>query len=181
MSSNITTLREVAFLTPGYAFKSVDFGEYENKVIKIGDILPETICESLSGVNILSYPVDKLEKYLCRRGDYLVAMTGNTIGKVGRIVSGKAYANQRVLKVSAITDVLDPGYLWGILSSSDFYNHIISHIDSHSAQPNISASSIGSFVIELPKLEKQQQASSVLMRLEKKIELNNRINDYLAA
>ncbi len=182
MGCEITTLSEVAELTPGFAFKSRDFRKgARSKVIKIGDIQHETKEEDLTDVDADGYNDNQLSHYLVKKGDCLVAMTGNTIGKVGRMRSGVAYANQRVLKVTAKTDRLDSGYLWMLLLHPKFHNHVLSFIDSHSAQPNISAKSIGKYIFPLPDLQTQRRISAILVAIDSKIALNNRTNDYLAA
>lgn len=94
MGCNAAQLSEIADLIPGFAFKSREFKEANSKAIRIGDITPEIDERSLPSVDTSSYSGERLLKHLCRPGDYLVAMTGNTIGKVGRMVAGAAYANQ---------------------------------------------------------------------------------------
>ena len=179
MDNKAFSLAAVATLTPGFAFKSKEFGSGFARAIKIGNISREISFCDLPIVDTSNYDIDKLKKYECSRGDFLVAMTGNTIGKVGRMVTGTAYANQRVLKISA-TDKIESGFLWAVLCTADFHSHVLSHIDSHSAQPNISAKSIGEYEVKLPNLTVQKRIASVFMSIEKKIELNKRTNDYLA-
>ena len=175
------TLSEVTTLTPGFAFKSKDFKNGNMPVLKIADIQGQVRCSNVSKVNTDAYTHAKLEKYLVKPGDCLVAMTGNTIGKIGRVSEGTGLINQRVLKINpADNKILDSEYLWGLLQLNSFHRHIINHIDSHSAQPNISASSIGKFSFDLPELNTQIKISKILASIRKKAELNNRINDYLA-
>lgn len=174
------TLSEVTTLTPGFAFKSKDFKNGNMPVLKIADIQGQVRCSNVSKVNTDAYTHAKLEKYLVKPGDCLVAMTGNTIGKIGRVSEGAGLINQRVLKINpADNKILDSEYLWGLLQLNSFHRHIINHIDSHSAQPNISASSIGKFSFDLPELNTQIKISKILASIRKKAELNNRINDYL--
>ena len=91
-------LSDVCELIAGFAFKSQHFGNHSDKVIKITNITPPTVdMKSLVGVDVSQYNNDKLKKYIVRRGDYVLAMTGATIGKIGRIQEGEAYINQRVL------------------------------------------------------------------------------------
>lgn len=175
----MVTLSEVGILTPGYAFKSKDFGEHQAKVIKITDIKPDLSPDSLCGVNTSNYDDCKLQKYIVREGDYFIAMTGS-IGKVGRLSSGQAYLNQRVLGVRA-TQEIDSEFLWFMLNTKEFNDHLLTHVDSHSVQANISAKSVGSFQFNLPSLANQRKLTTILAPIEKQIELNNRINDYLAA
>lgn len=171
-------LSDVAELTPGFAFKSTDFGEYSHKAIKITNISREGYSDAFPGVDIDAYPAGKLDKYLIGEGDYYLAMTGS-IGKVGRLVRGSAYLNQRVLGLKAKSQI-DADYLWFVLNSADFHRHLLTHIDSHSVQANISAESVGSFEFDLPPMNVQLRIGFVLGSFDKKIIANNRINGYLA-
>lgn len=115
------TLSEVATLTPGFAFKSKDFKNGNMPILKIADIQNQVRCSNASKVNIDAYTHAQLKKYLVKPGDCLVAMTGNTIGKIGRVSEGKGLINQRVLKVNPTDDkVLDSEYLWGLLQLNFF-------------------------------------------------------------
>ena len=89
-------LGEIADITPGFAFKSKDFGQTGELVVKIKDIAPPYIdLTNADHVDLSSYDKNKLSKYLLYEGDYVVAMTGATIGKVGKLKTDKcAYLNQ---------------------------------------------------------------------------------------
>ncbi len=175
-------LNETCDLIAGYAFKSKDFGNYPTKVLKIADINPPFVSsEKSSGVDLSNYDVDKLEKYIVKKGDYILAMTGATIGKMGRYVSdGHAYLNQRVLKFKPNKSI-DSDFLYYVLCGRLFAKYIINHIDSESAQPNISAGTIGKYRFNLPNFETQQKIASILSSLDSKIENNRKICANLEA
>ena len=175
-------LNEICDLIAGYAFKSKDFGNYPTKVLKIADINPPFVSsEKSSGVDLSNYDVDKLEKYIVKKGDYILAMTGATIGKMGRYVSdGHAYLNQRVLKFQPYQSI-DSDFLYYVLCGRLFAKYIINHIDSESAQPNISAGTIGKYRFNLPNFETQQKIASILSSLDSKIENNRKICANLEA
>ena len=171
-------LGDVCELIPGFAFKSKDFGNYVTKVIKIKDIQPPFVdIEGADGVCLLNYDVSKLSKFLIHKGDFILAMTGATIGKIGRYVDNTpSYLNQRVLKFSPKSFV-DFNYIYYYLSNPIFHSYVLNHVDSESAQPNISAKTIGKYPVLLPSLEEQKSISSILRSLDDKIEINRRIND----
>ena len=175
-------LNETCNLIAGYAFKSKDFGNYPTKVLKIADINPPFVSsEKSSGVDLSNYDVDKLDKYIVKKGDYILAMTGATIGKLGRYVSDEhAYLNQRVLKFKPYKSI-DSDFLYYVLCGRLFAKYIISHIDSESAQPNISAGTIGKYRFNLPNFETQQKIASILSSLDSKIENNRKICANLEA
>ncbi len=172
-------LGDVCDLIAGFAFKSKDFGDYPDKVIKITNIEPPFVnMDNLAGVDLTNYNKNKLEKFKVRPGDYVLAMTGATIGKLGRICSGNAYINQRVLMFRP-KECIDKCFLYYILSKYQFTQYIFNHIDSESAQPNISATTIGKYEFSLPPVEMQKKIAEVLGALDDKIELNNKINNNL--
>ena len=175
-------LEETTDFIAGYAFKSKDFGSYENKVVKIKDIQPPFVSiASIDGVNIHEYDISKLAKYLVYKNDFLLAMTGATIGKIGRYIYDKpVYLNQRVLKFMPKVG-FDSDFIYYSLISDSFQKFIINHIDSDSAQPNISANTIGKYRLYIPDITIQKKISHALKVLDSKIELNRRINDNLKA
>ena len=173
-------LCEICDLIPGFAFKSADFGDYSTKAIKIGDIQPPYVNRtSMSGVNIEVYDKNKLSKFLVKRGDFVLAMTGATIGKIGRYIDQEpAYLNQRVLLFRPNGDV-NPKFVYYSLLSPLFQQYVINHIDSETAQPNISGRSVSGYEIALPSRKEQDRIASILSTIDDKIELNTRINHNL--
>lgn len=172
-------LGDVCDLIAGFAFKSKDFGDYPDKVIKITNIEPPFVnMTNLSGIDISKYDKNKLEKFIVQKGDYVLAMTGATIGKLGRVYSNWAYINQRVLLFKSNTKA-DKNFLYYILADYNFSQYVINHVDSESAQANISATTIGKYEFSLPPLDIQKKIAGVLGALDDKIELNNKINANL--
>lgn len=173
-------LGDIADITPGFAFKSKDFGQTGELVVKIKDIAPPYIeLANADHVDLSSYDKNKLNKYLLCEGDYVVAMTGATIGKVGKLKTDKyAYLNQRVAKIKAKEGVCDD-FVYFSICGDDFQSFIQNNIDSNSAQENISANSIGRFPVSLPPLNEQRRIASILSSLDDKIDLLHRENATL--
>lgn len=175
-------LGEIAEITPGFAFKSKDFGPTGELVVKIKDIIPPYIDLSNSDrVDLANYDLNKLKKYLLSEGDYVVAMTGATIGKVGKMKTHqKAFLNQRVAKIKAKDGFCDD-FVYYSISGNDFQTFIQNNIDSNSAQENISANSIARFPVILPSIDEQRHIASILTSLDDKIDLLRRENATLEA
>ena len=175
-------LGDVCDLIAGFAFKAGDFGDYPQKVVKIGDINPPHVTyASMSGIDLSKYDVKKLEKFKVQYGDYVLAMTGATIGKVGKYIdSAFSYLNQRVLMFKPKPEV-DAQFVNYVVCSAYFRQYVMNHIDSESAQPNISATTIGKYEFLLPSLDEQHRIATILSSLDDKIENNNRINRNLEA
>ena len=140
----------------GYAFDSrllkVD---YKFAVIRIGDIKGGTIdylgCQGVDD-NI------GLEEYRIKKNDILLAMSGATVGKVGlSSTNSEAYINQRV----GIIRTAFPAYLFYCLNTKAFKDYIILMANG-SAQPNVSGSSYGEFIIPYPSFSIQKRIVSFL-------------------
>ena len=172
-------LGEVCDFIAGFAFKANDFGNYSSKVIKIGDINPPYVnFATMIGVDMSNYDREKLQRYEVCYDDFVLAMTGATIGKVGRYIEKTpAYLNQRVLLFRPFA--AQNKYIYHLVCSESFHKYVINHIDSESAQPNISAATIGKYEFYLPPLSIQERIANILSSLDDKLECNRRINDNL--
>ena len=172
-------LGDIAEIIPGYAFKSTDFLSGENIVIKIKDIEPPFI-DVTNADKVRFKPNDK---YRLEYGDFVLAMTGATIGKVGinNTHISNVYINQRVCKFIPNEGLCDKNYLYYLLNTDAFRNFIYKNIDSSSAQPNIGHPSILKFEHYFPNIEEQKRIGNLLSSLDQKIALNRKINDNLEA
>lgn len=82
--------------------------------------------------------------------------------------------------LSANEDRVVPEYLYRFLTQDSVTNYLQAVGEtSTSTYPSIKPSDIGSLEIQLPSLEEQKVISKILSDLDKKIEVNNQINDNL--
>jgi type I restriction enzyme S subunit len=177
------TLADIADIIPGFAFKGEHFSDDgEEKVIKIKDIQEPFIdLGNATQVLIKNYSEKKLQKFLISKGDFAIAMTGATIGKIGKFIDNKsAYINQRVAKFDAKKNS-DKGFIYYIVRNPDFKNFVLNNIDSQSAQGNISSSSLGKYKFFCPPLPEQKAIAAILGALDDKIEANCKMNATLEA
>ena len=180
---HVKPLGTVAKVRSGYAFKSKDMGAVGIPVIKIKNITPPTVditdCERVPEAVITGIP--RAERFELKGGDTLIAMTGATVGKVGKFpqTHGKYFLNQRVGKVY-LTDPneTDYRYIYYILSQDVFVRQMLGIADG-SAQANISGSQIESLKVPLPPLPEQKRIAGILGSLDDKIELNHKMNATL--
>ena len=172
-------LGEICTIVPGYAFKATDFGKGLNYVIKIKDIMPPYI-DILHSEKVETV-IDK--KYEIKYGDFVMAMTGATIGKIGKLQidsESKVYINQRVCKF--IPEAFcDKEYLYYKLNTQEFQQFIYNNVDSKLAQPNIGHPTIYKYELELPLLSEQRRIGQFLKAIDDKIALNHSINHNLEA
>lgn len=141
------TLNAITGYLSGYAFKSAEFKDEGNGVIRIKNIGSNTI-----DLNDVAYIDDayanKQSKFLLNAGDLLIAMTGATIGKVGIMPMSEKryYLNQRVGKF--VTD--NTAFLNCFFNSTYGINQVV-NIAGGAAQPNISAQQILDIELNVPE------------------------------
>lgn len=122
------------------------------------------------------------QDYILCGGDLVVTMTdlskaGDTLGYPALIpiTNGRVYLhNQRIGLVSILApDKLDRGYLYYLLCSDAYRNHILATA-SGSTVRHTSPTRICDFLVELPPLKEQQATAETLRALDDKIEHNRR-------
>ena len=157
-------LCEVLKIQGGFAFKSSSFGHNGiTKVLRIGDIKSSIDLDKFKGVYSEETP-DK--KYLVKKNDFLMALSGATFGKVGKVVSeGIGHINQRVATFRT-NQCLE--YFFQLVQSQDFKNYITS-IPTASAQPNISNDDIGNYIGLIPTENEQYKIANFLSTIDNKI------------
>ena len=166
---------DVCDVLPGFAFKSVDLGQEGIPVIKIGNI---TDSHSVDVASAQCLPenlyMERHKKYLLKDGDILIAMTGATAGKVGRIrcpADQIMLLNQRVAKINP--KGLNPDFFWSAIST-DRYRTVFYGLGGGAAQPNMSGAQIESVEILCPPVDQQQRIASILSAYDDLIENNRR-------
>ncbi|SFM23792.1 type I restriction enzyme, S subunit [Desulfomicrobium norvegicum] len=156
-----TKLGEVCRVTPGFAFKSESFQSIGIPVVKIGSIRDDYTVD-VTDAQCLPMDLfsDKLQKFVLKDRDIVLAMTGATAGKLGRIrTSCDLLLNQRVAKIESTK--ANPDFIWFALSSKK-YRELFFSIAGGAAQPNMSGSQIESVEIPLPPIQSQQCIARIL-------------------
>ena len=166
-------LGDVCEVVPGFAFKSKDWQDSGIPVIRIKNIRDD---RSVNTTDCACVPskllTERLRKYLLYDGDILIAMTGATAGKVGRLRCKERYfLNQRVAKILPVG--VEYGYLWPLLSSDEYRQRFFCLADG-AAQPNMSGGQIETVEIPLPPLPTQRKTASILSAYDDLIENNLR-------
>ena len=180
MSSDTCRLSDIANIQGGYAFKSTDFGDKGVSVVKIANIRPPLV--SLAGADkVTPEKLTGLDRFKLRDGDILMAMTGATVGKVGRFQETEpAYLNQRVARISARKGKEFDNFVYAVVTLPGF-DKLIEGASAGSAQANISAAGIGN--VEIPRLSDDEQIAvgKVARAIDDRITLLRETNATLEA
>ena len=154
-------LGDVCKVVPGYAFKSKDWKDTGVGVVKIKNIKSDNTIDidnkDCVAPDILS---PKLDKYQLTNGDFLIAMTGATAGKVGRLrTKTTMMLNQRVAKLDPIKVYRD--YIWCRISLEET-QAVFYRLADGAAQPNMSGSQIEEHRIVWPPPSVCKHFSSIV-------------------
>ena len=169
-------LKNFCEIFSGFAFSTDDMVDCGTPIIKIGNINGDKTI-NLNCDCFYNKPItEKLERFLLRKSDYLVCMTGATIGKIGRCafdLKEKYLINQRV-GIMRSKKGIDNDFLYYVLSSKEFRKYI-EIVGYGAAQPNISPNDIGKFCISISTNEVyQKKIGKVLSNYDQLIENNNK-------
>ena len=145
-------LENVTTILGGYAFKSDNYAKDGFRVIRISDFNENGLCNS----KIVRHPfTNELSKFLIKKNDILLCMTGGTVGKSYLLnhLDEPMLLNQRVALIRTI--VVSPKFInYYILSS--LIQDIIAW-RKKSTNDNISMDDIIKFPLPLPPLAEQKR------------------------
>ena len=125
-------------------------------------------------------PFDKTEYYSLQANDIVIGMDGSRVGKNKARIKEKDLPLLLAQRVACVrhNELAEQDYLYYNIFSKKFIDYVNS-IHTGSAIPHISQKQIEDYKILLPNLETQRRIASILSSLDRKIELNNKINTDL--
>ncbi|MEZ9144004.1 restriction endonuclease subunit S [Vibrio sp. 10N.286.52.C3] len=138
------TVGSVTTAKGGYAFKSKQFVDEGNPVIKIKNISSSGTVNTLDCQCIDDDIASTASRFKLSNGDLLMAMTGATVGKSGVYVSDgrDGYLNQRVARFESKVDSSKPcWFTYNLVTKDSIFEQIVGAAQG-SAQPNISSKGI---------------------------------------
>ena len=126
-------------------------------------------------------PFDKTEYYSLQANDIVIGMDGSRVGKNKARIKEEDLPLLLAQRVACVrhNELAEQDYLYYNIFSKKFIDYVNS-IHTGSAIPHISQKQIEDYKILLPNLETQRRIASILSSLDRKIELNNKINADLA-
>ena len=182
-------LGDVCKFQNGFAFKSSSFlssGKY--RVIKIKELKDGEVRFFEDSVYLNNFSAH-LKPFVVNNGDILFALTGDPVNKnnplswVGRVSRYAhdeiALLNQRVCKAIVDESSLDKNYMYYYFRLYDNFFSLAQKATGSANQANISTSTIGDTIIDLPSLNEQRKIADMLSSLDIKITLNKAINNHL--
>lgn len=159
-------LGEIIGFQNGFAFKSNLFKSDGLPIIRISNIQNGTVdLDNVVYFNANDYK--NLDSYRIYNGDFIIAMSGATTGKIGIFKNDNiAYLNQRVGKFIIQSETLKQ-YLFYFLTTQIEENLKKSF---GAAQPNLSTEQIKNILLPLPPLDEEKRLVLLLDTLFAKID-----------
>lgn len=166
-------LMEICDVFSGYAFKSFNDDKNGMPVIKIGNINSNGSID----VENCQYTIENPNaKFLSKKGDIYIALSGATTGKIGLMQEEGYLINQRVGIVRRHNGQIPVDYLLYFLKSKT--NKIL-HDAVGSAQPNISPKDISKYEFAVKSDEEMSRISNELNLIVNLIkQLQTKLSNY---
>jgi len=122
--------------------------------------------------------IDNSSTQLAKKGNIVIASAGqgHTRGQVS-ICMNDMYINQSLICIDCDSSKVNNFYLLYTLSSE--YEKLRSISDGNSIRGSLTTGMIANFPVLLPSLENQNKIAKILSDIDKRIELNNKINNNL--
>ena len=158
----------------GIGAPAVPYQEDKLTYLRITDINDDG---SLNFSDLKSVDAEDAEKYILKENDTVFARTGNSTGR------SYFYEKQHgtfvyagfLIKFSLDPNKVNPRILKYYTHSKPYFDWVNS-FDTGATRGNINAKTYGDMEIELPSRKVQDKIVSILSSLDRKIELNNKIN-----
>jgi type I restriction enzyme S subunit len=172
------SLPEVVFFQEGPGLRKWQWTDAGMKVINVTNIIGDGQVDTENTRRFISQEEfdRKYRHFEVQDRDVVVASSGNTYGKVGRIsgVNLPVMMNTSVIRFrSSDRTQLDDDYLYSFLRSDIFKNQIEAFVTG-SAQPNFGPSHLKQMEMPLPPLPEQKRIAGILSAYDELIENSQR-------
>ena len=173
-------LREVAFFQEGPGLRKWQWTNDGMKVINVTNLLGNG-CGTVDTTNTDKYISllefeERYRHFAVDLGDIVVASSGNTYGKVGRITEENlpVMMNTSVIRFHSLDrGKLNDEYLYAFLRSPDFRQQVHQFVTG-GAQPNFGPSHLKKMTIPLPDIGTQQRMGDFLSNYDQLMKNNRR-------
>lgn len=147
------------------------------KCLRIGDISNKRMYNDWGYTSVNE---DNYKRYKLRKGNIIIARTGSTVG-INKYIEKdyNAVYNNGLIRLVIDETKYNSRFIYYIIQMKEFRNYINGIAFGTTGQPNIQINDLLNFRFSDITLEKQNKIVNILENIDKKIELNNQINDNL--
>ncbi len=177
----LVTIDTISFSQGGYAFKSSDFketGEYQ--IIKIGNVRPGLLRLNESPAFVDKPENNVLEKYLLRKDDVVITLTGTRkkrdYGYTAIVNKPNLLLNQRVAYLR-FSEKCIPKYFLYYSWTEPFKEQFFGSETGNVGQGNVGMKSIQKTIIPLPSINEQKQ---VIKEIESRLSVCDKVEENIS-
>lgn len=170
-------LGDVCNIITGFPFPGKKYSQKGVRVVRGDNVTIGNLRWDTEKDKRWNEPFDKTEYYSLQANDIVIGMDGSRVGKNKARIKGEDLPLLLAQRVACVrhNELAEQDYLYYNIFSKKFVDYVNS-IHTGSAIPHISQKQIEDYKILLPNLETQRRIASILSSLDRKIELNNKIN-----
>lgn len=177
-------LGDVIDYKKGFAFKSSMYKSTGTYIVRVSDTTANSVDVSLC--NCISPELaHQYTDYSLKTKDIIIATVGSwptnpasTVGKVVRVPesANNALLNQNAVRIRS-NGIVDSDYLYYLLKEEHFSKYLVGTAQGSANQASITLKDIFGYSFSAPsEIKDQHRIASILSSLDRKIELNNKIN-----
>lgn len=177
-------LGDVIDYKKGFAFKSSMYKSTGTYIVRVSDTTANSVDVSLC--NCISPELaHQYTDYSLKTKDIIIATVGswptNPASIVGKVVRVPESANNALLNQNAVrirsNGIVDSDYLYYLLKEEHFSKYLVGTAQGSANQASITLKDIFGYSFSAPsEIKDQRRIASILSSLDRKIELNNKIN-----
>ena len=170
-------LGDVCNIITGFPFSGKKYSKEGIRVVRGDNVTIGNLRWDTEKDKRWNEPFDKTEYYSLQANDIVIGMDGSRVGKNKARIKEEDLPLLLAQRVACVrhNEFAEQDYLYYNIFSKKFIDYVNS-IHTGSAIPHISQKQIEDYKILLPNLETQRRIASILSSLDRKIELNNKIN-----
>lgn len=170
-------LGDVCNIITGFPFSGKKYSKEGIRVVRGDNVTIGNLRWDTEKDKRWNEPFDKTEYYSLQANDIVIGMDGSRVGKNKARIKEEDLPLLLAQRVACVrhNEIAEQDYLYYNIFSKKFIDYVNS-IHTGSAIPHISQKQIEDYKILLPNLETQRRIASILSSLDRKIELNNKIN-----
>ena len=177
-------LGDVIDYKKGFAFKSSMYKSTGTYIVRVSDTTANSVDVSLC--NCISPELaHQYTDYSLKTKDIIIATVGswptNPASIVGKVVRVPESANNALLNQNAVrirsNGIVDSDYIYYLLKEEHFSKYLVGTAQGSANQASITLKDIFGYSFSAPsEIKDQRRIASILSSLDRKIELNNKIN-----
>ncbi len=170
-------LGDVCNIITGFPFPGKKYSKEGTRVVRGDNVTIGNLRWDTEKDKRWKEPFDKTEYYSLQANDIVIGMDGSRVGKNKARIKEEDLPLLLAQRVACVrhNELAEQDYLYYNIFSKKFIDYVNS-IHTGSAIPHISQKQIEDYKILLPDLKTQRRIASILSSLDRKIELNNKIN-----